>query len=150
VRRLDSRPIIATDSGEKGAWVNVSRTDIDLLGATMYREVYYEKQDKYVTYPMPWWGYNIKAGYVKLLTGKDVIGVELQTEPWLKISNPNTTPPSEQLVHMNPDIFNKNIQYAAKVGFSENYLWGVEWWYWLQKTTGDSSMITTAKTLFNK
>lgn len=150
VRRLDSKPIIATDSGEKGAWINVSRTDIDLLGSTMYREVYYEKQDKYVTYPMPWWGYNIKAGYVKLLTGKVVIGVELQTEPWLKISNPNATPPSQQLVHMNPDIFNKNIQYATKVGFSENYLWGVEWWYWLQKTTGDNTMITTAKNLFNK
>lgn len=150
IKRLDTRPIIATDSGEKGLWVNVASAGIDTLGATMYREAYYEKSGKYITYPLPWWTYNIKAGLVKLLSGKPVIGVELQAEPWLKISDPKQTPPAEQLTHMNASIFDRNIEYATKVGFSENYLWGAEWWYWLEKTNGDSSMINAAKKLFNK
>lgn len=150
IKKFDNRPIISTDSGEKGVWVTTARTGIDILGATMYREVFYDKQDKFVTYPIPWWVYNIKAGLVKLLTGKSVIGVELQAEPWLKISSPWDAPIADQHAHMNPTIFNTNIEYATKVGFSENYLWGAEWWYWLQKNHNDSSMVDAAKQLFNK
>jgi Beta-galactosidase len=150
VKQLDSRPTIATDSGEKGAWITVSGSGADILGSTMYREAYYEKQGKYVTYPLPWWTYNIKAGLVILLTGvHKVIGVELQAEPWLIISNPTVTAPEEQLKHMNPAIFQQNIDYATKVGFSENYLWGAEWWYWMQREHHDSSMVDAAKSLFN-
>lgn len=150
VSELDSRPTVATDSGEKGVWVTVAKSGANILGATMYREAYYEKRGEYVTYPLPWWTYNIKAGLVRLLTGANkIIGVELQAEPWLKISNPSFTPHEEQLQHMNPDIFQSHIEYASKVGFSENYLWGVEWWYWIQKNHGDSSMVNAAKNLFN-
>ncbi len=151
VKKLDSRPTIATDSGEKGAWIGVARSGANILGATMYREAYYEKQGKYVTYPLPWWTYNIKAGAVRLLTGANkVIGVELQAEPWLKISNPAYTSHDEQVLHMNPKILQDNIDYATKVGFSENYLWGVEWWYWMQKNHDDDSMVNAAKKLFKQ
>lgn len=149
VNRLDKRPTIATDSGEKGGWITAAQSGANILGSTMYREAYYEKKGKYVTYPLPWWTYNIKWGYVKLLSGvDDVIGVELQAEPWLIISNPEDTEPQEQLKHMNPQIFWNNINYATNTGFSENYLWGVEWWYWMQKTHGDNSMVNAAKNLF--
>jgi hypothetical protein len=151
VKQLSDKPIIATDSGEKGAWVNVAWSGADKLGTTMYREAYYEKRGKYVTYPLPWWTYNVKAGTVKLLTGaEEVIGVELQAEPWLIVSNPTVTPPEEQLIHMNADIFQNNIDYATKVGFAENYLWGAEWWYWMQKEHGDGSMVKAAQYLFTK
>ncbi len=150
VKSLDSRPTIATDSGEKGAWITVASSGVNILGTTMYREAYYDKKEKYVTYALPWWTYNIKAGLVKLLTpANTVIGVELQAEPWLIISNPNATVPAEQLKHMNPQIFQNDIKYATKVGLPENYLWGAEWWYWMQKAHGDSSMVNTAKTFFN-
>ena len=149
IEQLDNKPIIGTDSGEKGAWVNVAWSGVDVLGATMYREVYHDKKGKYLTYPLPWWTYNIKAGLVKLLTNTDeVIGVELQAEPWLTISNPAATEPQEQLKHMNPDILRNNIEYAAKVGFPENYLWGAEWWYWMARDHRDSSMLNAAKTFF--
>lgn len=151
VKSLDTRPIVGTDSGEKGLWIPVANSGVDILGATMYREAYYEKQEKYITYPLPWWTYNIKAGLVKLFSkSKNVIGVELQAEPWLTIANPKATPPAEQLLHMNPIIFQKNINYATNVGFSENYLWGVEWWYWMQREHSDNSMTNKAKEFFKK
>ncbi len=151
VAKLDNRPTIATDSGEKGIWVTVANSGTTILGTTMYREVYHDKKGKYLSYNLPWWTYNIKAGLVKLLTStKEVVGMELQAEPWLIISNPNATPPKDQLKHMNPEIFQSNIEYATKVGLAENYLWGVEWWYWMSKVHGDNSMVTTAKNLFNK
>ncbi len=78
-----------------------------------------------------------------------MIGVELQAEPWLIVSNPTATATEEQLKHMNAEIFQNNINYASKVGFSENYLWGVEWWYWMQKNHNDNSLVEAAKTLFN-
>lgn len=149
VAQLDDKPTIATDSGEKGIWVTVANSGATILGTTMYREVYHDKKEKYLTYNLPWWTYNVKAGLVKLLTGTDeVIGVELQAEPWLIISNPNATVPEEQLKHMNPDILRNNIEYATKVGLPENYLWGAEWWYWMQKQHNDSSTLDAAKEFF--
>lgn len=150
VAQLNAKPTIATDSGEKGMWVSVAGSGANTLGATMYREVYHDKKGKYIAYKFPWWSYNIKAGLVKLLTNVDsIIGVELQAEPWLMISNPKATPPAEQLKHMNPEIFRSNIEYATRVGLPENYLWGAEWWYWMAKEHGDNSMINAAKTFFS-
>ncbi len=151
VAQLDSRPLITTDSGEKGLWLKSAWSGAEILGSTMYREVYHDKKGKYITYELPWWTYNIKAGLIKLFTNTDeVIGVELQAEPWLIIANPKATSPEEQLTHMNPDVFKNNIAYATKVGFPENYLWGVEWWYWMAREHNDSSMLNEAKTFFNK
>jgi hypothetical protein len=151
VRALDKRPLIGTDSGEKGAWLPIAWTGVDILGATMYREVYYDKQSRYLTYPLPAWTYNVKAGLVRLLSRANrTIGVELQAEPWFAGKGAQETPLPEQLAHMNPVILQRNINYAAQTGFEENYLWGVEWWYWMEKVHNDSSLIQAAKPLFKK
>lgn len=151
VRSLDSRPIISTDSGEKGAWLPVAWGGIDILGSTMYREVYHDKRQRYLTYPIPAWTYNVKAGLVRLFSGANqTIGVELQAEPWFAGKGAQQTPYAEQLEHMSPEILQRNINYARQVGFSENYLWGTEWWYWLNKVHKDDSLIQTAKQLFKQ
>lgn len=152
VRNIDSsRPLIGTDSGEKGIWLTTAWAGIDTFGATMYREVYLDKKGKYLTYPLPPLTYNIKAGLLRILSGANkTIGVELQAEPWFAGSDAQHTPKDEQLKHMNPEIFFNNIDYARRVGFSENYLWGAEWWYWLQTNQNDSSMVDAAKKLFKE
>ncbi len=150
VRQLDSRPLIGTDSGEKGSWLTTAWSGVDILGATMYREVYHDKKGRYMTYPIPAWTYNIKAGWVRLFSGADnSIGVELQAEPWFAGKGAQQTPLPEQLTHMNPEILRINIEYARQVGFAENYLWGVEWWYWLANQ-GDPSLVNEAKILYHK
>ncbi len=149
IRELDQRPLVGTDSGEKGPWINTAWTGVDIMGATMYREVYLDKKGHYQTYPLPAWTYNIKAGLVRLFSGANkTIGVELQAEPWF-ISDAQHTSLEEQRQHMNPEIFQQNVEYATKTGFSENYFWGAEWWYWM-KQQGDDSMVKAAKQLFNK
>ncbi len=148
VRSLDNtREIIATDSGEKGAWLPTAWSGADLLGATMYREVYHGEKGKYLTYPLPPLSYNVKAGIVRFLSSTDkVIGVELQAEPWF-MSDALSTPIPEHLEHMNPEIFADNIKYATSVGFEQNYFWGTEWWYWMAKQ-GEPEMLDAAKQFF--
>jgi hypothetical protein len=46
---------------------------------------------------------------------------------------------------MNPKVFSQNVAYARSVGFADNYLWGVEWWYWLAKQKNDWGMWQAAK-----
>ena len=145
VRSLDSRPILTTDSGEKGEWIKTAEY-ADVFGSTMYREVHNPKYGGYVKYPIPAFFYQIRAGILKVFTGKSlVLGVELQAEPWF-ITDAHQTPIAEQLVHMNENILKQNLDYAAKVGFPENYLWGVEWWNFMRQN-GHSEFWDTIKQL---
>lgn len=148
VRSLDQRPIILTDSGELGRWVPLIKTGKpDIFGSTMYRIVH-SPHLGYFKYPLPPAFFRIKAGIVKRFTGiSDIIGVELQAEPWFS-DDVFRTDLKTQNALMNPIAFEKNIEYAKKVGFRENYLWGVEWWYWQAKRNNDWGMWDKAKQLF--
>lgn len=147
VKSLDPRPIVVTDSGEKGAWLPVSFAGGEIFGSTMYRTVYHHQKRKYITYPIPPAVYKIKAGVVRWFTGiEEFAGVELQAEPWFD-TDPYQMPLSRQLELMNPEIFSSNVQYARKVGFAENYLWGVEWWYYLKENFERPELWQSAKNL---
>ncbi|MBI2355857.1 MAG: beta-galactosidase [Candidatus Doudnabacteria bacterium] len=149
VKGLDARPVLLTDSGEKGAWVATAKLGADMFGSTMYRTVYQPRLG-YYQYPLPSFFYRIRAGWLKKFTGiEKVIGVELQAEPWFR-EGIEKTALSDQLSLMNPKVFERNITYAKKVGFEENYLWGVEWWYWLAHKHNDWGMWEEAKSLLTQ
>jgi len=144
-KRLDSRPVVVTDSGEKGAWLPTARAGGDIFGATMYREVYYDKWQRYVKYPIPAWVYSARAALVRTFSGvKEFIGAELQAEPWFS-GTISAISWERQKQLMNAEIFEKNIQYARSAGFAKNYLWGVEWWYYAKTKQGDDSIWQAAK-----
>ncbi len=148
VRSLDSRPVVATDSGEKGAWLSIAWSGADVFGSTLYRTVFQGNQNRYVTYPLPPMFYRIRAGMNRLLTPiKKTIGVELQAEPWFNAAVADTSW-EEQSRLMNPQIFYDNINYAKKTGLEREYFWGTEWWYWA-KAHGHSEMWEAAKKFFN-
>ncbi len=147
VKSIDNKPIVLTDSGEKGNWHDAASL-ADIFGATMYRTVYHSRFERYITYPLPPAFYRIRGGILQTFQWqKPIIGVELQAEPWYQ-STVFDSPVEKQKELMNPEIFSDNINYARRVGFSENYLWGVEWWYWLEAKHGDSSMLDAAKEVF--
>lgn len=149
VKSLDSRPVLVTDSGELGFWLPVATTGADYFGSTMYRTVHNQRYG-YITYPIPPLAFRLKAGLLRLLVyPKQIVGVELQAEPWF-LSDAVHTNIDEQKKLMNKDIFEKNIAYARAVGFADNYLWGVEWWYWLSRNYNDNSMLVRAKQLFQE
>ncbi len=150
VRQLDSRPIVVTDSGERGPWITTAHSGGDVLGATVYRVSYDAKFGGYYKYPIPAIFYRIKAGFLETFTHiSDVWDVELQMEPWFTQGAFNM-PIDQQKSLMNAKVFADNLQYARQTDLSRHYLWGVEWWYWMAEKQNDWGMWTAAKNLFNK
>ncbi len=133
IKSLDPRPVVVTDSGEKGAWLPLAWAGGDIFGSTMYREAYYEKKGRYIKYPLPPAFYRVRAGMIRALTSiNEILGVELQAEPWF-VQEIYHTSLEKQLQIMDLNKLNANINYAEKVGFKENYLWGTEWWYYMKQ-----------------
>ncbi len=131
VKNIDStRPVLITDSGELSFWNKTAQAG-DLFGSTVYRVVW-AKNLGYVGYD---WLPAIYYRWRALWHGRDLAHTfvaELQAEPWMQNSNMTAANIAEQLQSMNLDRLQKNIYFAQKTGFSRSYLWGAEWWYWLE------------------
>lgn len=132
VKKLDSRPVMITDSGELSLWVPAA-SRADIFGTTMYRWVWNQYLGSY-KYPIPPAFFRFKEKLTRLFVGqqKPFIVIELQGEPWTH-KQIYETPIEDQLKLMPLSEFNATIDYAKQTGFSDYYLWGVEWWYYLRE-----------------
>jgi len=150
VRSLDnSHPIVISDSGEFSFWFEAARIG-DIVSTTMYRKVWFHEIDRYVEYPLPSTFYGRKAHVIKTIFDKNVIGGELQAEPWGPGKLLYDTTLQEQDKAFNFAQFKKNIEFARKTGIAEHYLWGAEWWYWRKQIAHDDSFWEEARFLFMK
>lgn len=143
VRSLDRRPVATSESGELSTWVRTAPL-VDVLGISLYRVTWAKFWGNFY-YPLTPSYYRNKASSVSLL-GPTVIITELQAEPW------GPRPMSElsideQFVSMSPERVRSNIEFARRVGLSEVYLWGAEWWYWL-KQQGQLEIWNETKKIF--
>ncbi len=133
VKSIDQKhPIIITDSGELSWWRRTAKVT-DLFGTTMYRVVW-NKSFGYLNYDwfMPAFVYRAKLWF----NGRDVSTAyitELQAEPWIPSMTLTSTLMSEQSKSMDLNRLKKNILFAERTGMPRAYLWGAEWWYWLEK-----------------
>ncbi len=142
VRSIDSRPIVISESGELSTWVQAASL-ADILGVSTYRIVW-SRFTGYFYGPITPKIYRDRAAAVAPLVQK-IIVTELQGEPWT--TQPIISMPlDQQLKVMNPATLRSNLVFARRIGFSEIYLWGVEWWYWL-KLQGRPTMWEAAKSL---
>jgi len=141
------RQIILTESGEFSTWIGAARRT-KILGTTLYRTIWAKHIKIYIRYPIPAIFYQRKTALIKkFFDVEKIIVIELQAEPW----GPKPTfelSLKEQFKSMNLEEFRKIIDYTKRAGFSEAYLWGVEWWYWLKTVHNDSSMWEATKELF--
>ena len=147
---LKKRPIIVSDSGELSFWLKAARLG-DVVGTTMYRKLWSKEFKTYISFPLPSAFYWKKAQLINKLFGKKVIVVELQAEPWGE-KLLYDSPLEEQKKTMNLNQFRKNIEFARSTGFDEFYLWGAEWWYWLEENFSedeDALIWKEATTLFS-
>lgn len=148
VRELDTRPIMVTDSGELSLWYQAAKR-ADIFGTTLYR-IIYKPPLGYVPYPLGPNFFRIKAALIKLFAKQEnVVISELQGEPWGPDWLPNMSE-EEQYKSMDPEKFQNIIVYAQKTNFSECYIWGAEWWYWLKEKKQNEQMWDAAKKLFSQ
>ncbi|MEK7120544.1 MAG: hypothetical protein AAB840_00445, partial [Patescibacteria group bacterium] len=148
VRKKTIKPIIVTDSGELGLWITPMKIS-DIFGTTLYRQTFNRFYGD-GSYPSLPYFYNLKSALVKSIfapKNQKTIIVELQAEPWLA-NGVRNTPTGQQISLFSVKSFERNINFAKATGFDEIYLWGVEWWFWIEKQ-GNSSYLDYAKTLFN-
>lgn len=132
VKELDpSRKVLLTDSGNLGSWNGAYKLG-DAFGTSTYIYLWNPDVGQIRTILPPAW-YRIKRNIMEILYGKkDSFLIELSLEPWL-LEPIIDVPLNEQFKRMNIDKFDEIIEYAAKTSFKDQYLWGVEWWYWLKE-----------------
>jgi hypothetical protein len=147
VRTTDpTRPILMTDSGELSLWYQAAGRG-DLFGTTLYRDLWHPLVG-YVSYPIGPNFFLAKKWFIHLMVHQDrLMVIELQAEPWAR-GWVGDTPLPEQFVTMDEHKLRANIDYARRLGVSDIYLWGAEWWYWLKEVKHSPAVWDTARELF--
>ncbi len=146
VRSLDpTRPILVTDSGNLGTWREAYKNG-DAFGTSVYVYFWNPELGQFRTILPPWF-YRAKENLVKLFYGeKETFLIELSLEPWL-VDPVKDVPLDVQYSRMDIEKFNEILMYAEKTRYSNQYLWGAEWWYWLREK-GDARFWDRGKELF--
>lgn len=132
VKKLDSRPIIITDSGEFSLWVSAAKRS-DIFGTTLYRRIWHEYLG-FFEYPIPPSFFRVKERITRWFVGQEnpFIVIELQGEPWTRKQIYEISV-EEQMALLSFEEFGENLDYAKQADFNEYYLWGAEWWYYLKE-----------------
>lgn len=144
VKSLDAKPILLTVSGEMDPWIPLARIS-DVLGISMYR-VSYNPATGLLPYPLTPLVYRTRAMIVGLFSEKIIVS-ELQAEPWFTKPITELSDIERAAAFTVKDLLN-NVTFASQSGFSETYLWGVEWWY-AEKKLGREELWQAGKSIFN-
>jgi hypothetical protein len=132
VHELDpTRNVLVTDSGNLGLWWPAYRRG-DSFGTSVYRYLWNPTAGPIKSFLPPSW-YRAKTTVMELISGKkDTYLIELSLEPWLLMPTKDA-PLEDQYERMGLDKMEESIEFASKTAFETQYLWGVEWWYWLNE-----------------
>lgn len=146
VKSLDARPILITDSGNLGYWTSAYRR-ADVFGTSVYLYFWNDAVGAFRTI-LPSAYYRVKANLMRMFFGvRPIIVSELSLEPWLGVSI-RDVPLQEQLERMSIDKFYEIIAYAQETSFGMQYLWGVEWWYYMKTKQNHPEFWEAGKALF--
>jgi hypothetical protein len=148
VRSLDERPVLITRSGEWADWITPMSLSGPYFGISLYRKVWVPYLGMW-RIPLPSWHYPVKDRLARLILGKqgETIVSELQTEPWFENTSLRDIPPAVQEREFPPVTITENLTYARRTQFGQVYLWGVEWWLWMEEQ-GYPQYVQTAKQAF--
>jgi hypothetical protein len=144
VRKLDTRPIQVTVSGEIGPWVESAKA-ADVLGLSMYRETWNDFFG-YFVYPFSPEFYYLRASLVRNQVEKVIVS-ELQAEPWFPFAR-EAKAPRDWYDYFTVEMLGENLKFVREAGLPEAYLWGAEWWYAL-KADGEDRLWEAASGIFS-
>jgi len=148
VKRVDpDTKLVITRSNNWGG-VPIGDPTPDQFGVSVYKRVWDKTLTKrYFEYPYPSWFYASLAGYGEMVSGKDMIIHELQTEAWLpegfQMNDLNDIP--EQNKSLDAPRLEKRLEFGVNTGIKTIDVWGVEWWYWRKVKANDPSLWDTGK-----
>lgn len=147
VKQLDSKHKLIISRSNNAIGLPLGQPRPDEFGISVYKRVWDKNlTHRYYEYPFPAWFYGMLAGLGKLLTGKDMIIHELQTETWLADGyNIKDAPVDEMYKTINPERLKNRIEYGRATGMKTIDLWGVEWWYQMKVNRGHPELWDTAK-----
>lgn len=145
VRSLDSRPILITDGGNTGTWFEAYKR-ADVFGTSMYLYFWNETAGAFRT-ALPASYYRVKANLMRLFFGeRGTILSELSLEPWFGAPVESVSI-DEQIERMSLEKMEEILAYAGASRLGTQYLWGVEWWYWM-KESGHPEFWNLMKTVY--
>lgn len=146
VKQLDpTRPVLVTDSGNLGTWYAPWRRG-DAFGTSVYVYLWNPDIGPFKSFLPPSF-YRFKTNVMEKLFGKqESMLIELSLEPWL-LQPVVATSKATQLERMNIEKFTEIIAFAEKTRFEKQYLWGAEWWYYMNQR-GYPAFWQEAKRLF--
>lgn len=152
VKSVDpTHPLIITRSNN-AVGLPIGSPRPDKFGISVYKRVWDKSITKrYYEYPFPAWFYGFLAGAGKIVTGKDMIVHELQTEAWLADGYDIKDAPVDELYKtVNPERLKDRIEYGKATGMKTIDLWGVEWWYQMKTKRAQPDLWNTAKNEIHK
>lgn len=153
VKRLDPNHPLIVSMSNNAIGTPIGDPKPDKWAISVYKRVWDKTiTRRYFEYPIPAWYYAFRAGWTELTRGRPVFIHELQTEAWTPDTFGGTkeSPIEEQYKSMNPAMLVDRIEYGKASGMREFYLWGVEWWYWLKETKGESAIWDAARAEIQK
>ena len=129
VRSLDDRPIALSVSGELEPWFHAFPF-ADQVGFSLYR-LTWSRIFGFWAYPLQPSFYRARVVALRPFV-ESVYVSELQGEPWFHRPIESLTP-DEQVRMFSPRMLEANVEFARRIGADRIDLWGVEWWWWMNK-----------------
>jgi hypothetical protein len=141
VKKKDPNTTVIISRSNNALGLPVGKPRPDKFGISVYKRVWDRTFTKrYFEYPFPAWFYAFLAGAGQILTGKDMIIHELQTEPWGPDKGIKDISIAEQNKSLDAKRLTDRIAYGKATGMREVDMWGVEMWYWRKVKLGDPSL----------
>lgn len=151
VKRLDPHHTAIINRSNNGIGWPVGEPQPDEFGISIYKRAWGNPPGRYVEYPFPAWYYAFVAGWQKLMTGRDMIIHELQTEAWAPNNKFITEVDlAEQNKSFNAERLKKQVAFGRGTGMHEMYLWGAEYWYYRKVHEHDNTVWEIAKDIYHK
>lgn len=149
VKRLDPNHRLVITRSNNALGLPIGKPTPDVFGVSVYKRVWDRNITKrYFEYPFPAWFYAFLAGAGELLTGKDMIIHELQSEPWPPDIEVKDAPSKELAKSLDARRLKGRFDYGIATGIKTIDLWGAEYWYYQKVIRGDSSLWDVAKNEF--
>jgi hypothetical protein len=151
-KAMDPNHHVIVSRSDNWIGVPIGKPTPDQFAISVYKRVWDSTiTHRYFEYPLPAKFYASLAGAEELISGKDMIIHELQSEPWTPNGKQITEiSVSEMYKSMNPHRLKDRINYGEATGMRTIDLWGAEWWYYMKVKQNDPGVWNEVKQAVQK